>query len=244
MTAMRHAFPFLFFTLFSLACTGKPGKPRPDPAPADDPAPVKSAAVKPATDMPAVPPMVVKTPVEEPAPPSPPQPAPEPEPPSEHPPLQGCGLVTADDNQGALDVRVVSTEKYCDQSTEDLDLHFTALVDKKTNRYPAILVGAVMVDPTRVAYGSVSFQVRDKTVKRKTELGFTEEDCPKRKTCEVRQSVIFEVDRAVLEHWAAKGGDVKFGTGRTLPVDPKEAKDFLKKLTELGAKEGAAAPAP
>jgi len=43
MTAMHRAFPFLFFTLLCLACTGEPGKAKPDQAPAGDLAPVKPA---------------------------------------------------------------------------------------------------------------------------------------------------------------------------------------------------------
>ncbi len=160
------------------------------------------------------------------------------EPPAEHPPLEGCGLVTVDDNQGTLDVHVVSTEKYCDQSAQDLDLHFTALVDKKTHQYPAILVGAILVDSAKspVSYGKVRFKFGTRTVERKAEISTVDEDCPKPGVCEVRRSVIFEVDRAVVDEWAAKGGEVKFGAGRALPVDPKEAKDFLKRLDGLGAK--------
>ncbi len=155
-------------------------------------------------------------------------------------PLKGCGMVTSDDNQGALDFRVVTTERYCDQSTADMDLHFTALVDKKTKKYPVILVNAVLVDPVETAYTTVRFPFRGKTVERKADAEDSEEFCRSAGVCVQARSVTFEVDRSVVVYWAEKGGVVRFGPGRELKIDPKEAADFLRTLDQLGAIEARA----
>jgi len=213
----------LIFVMSLTGCTRTQAPPATrDPAP-----PPKSApTVKPKTRAPVPPPPSTEAA----------------EKPSEYSPLKGCGMVTADDNQGVLDVRVVTTEKYCDQSTADMDLRFTALVDKKTKKYPDIFVNAILVDPVRTLYKTVRFTRGEKTVERKATSEYIEKFCRSAGKCEHYQSVTFEVDRSVVEYWATKGGVVRFGKSRELKIDPKEAADFLKKLEELGATEAGKSP--